>query len=1098
MKTFTIIIIFILLTIRVSSQATFMGGEVIYQINSPTGNGGTFSGQQHIYYNCSIHSFITINPISMFNYSLSIINSTRYSKEKTTICNGACNHSMNAGSYQNGVYSIRITEMLSGSNIFNPFSMTPLLFIGSPSLNGWVFDATAGERDTNTLVNVLTDTLPYNHPSIWTRVYPFPPTMIPFIDISPRFKNDAVILCTVGDSVNYLPGVIDPDGDSISISFYPLLAGGAGALPNSTWPIGNLPPYIDTVDYAQGYSFTKPMPDTSFNPNNIPASINSQTGEISFCCHNPGNYAIGIRVSSFRNGYPLNDVHREIFVSVFPPDNNHDPKITCLSSAFDTIYAGDSVDIPIVVTDADATDWVYFSATGFPLDSNLDGTGGCSKPPCAYFSTLPPDSFQSAGLGIFHWKTSCNHTAQYQNSVTYNFALSVKDDNCPLPGFGANNISITVIKPPALPAAPLHCASVDSLGNVLLSWSPAVDTTGFSFKKYVVHFSDSLYGTYTALDTFYIINQTSYFHLGVGANSDTLFYVLETISSCNPMHSAFSDTIATLFLSLANSGTGVASLAWNDIRDSLSLGGFYHIYRSINHAPFVLLDSSSFISFVDTISVCSLEVTYYVSLGDSSGCVSRSNLRTSLFEDKIAPFSVAIDTVSLDAFNHPHIAWLTSSSPDVVAYLVYSGGLLVDTILTDSSFFDTSLVVGSSGVCYAVAPMDSCGNMGALASLHCSISLSAKINSCGQSVLISWHPNQDTSLISYQLFYRENGGGEVLLASLGAKDSSFVHLGANSGSSYCYFVRSLLSSGRSCSSNRFCILADFSAEEDYTYLRVATVAGGDLVRLKVQSESSVAVREFIIERRLLNNATFSTIATVPFVGAGIWYFDDASASVNQRSYVYRIISVDSCYRNDTSNMGQSILLSSSSLANNVNALLWNAYGDWQAGVDFYVIHRLLEDVEVFPSIVVPESGAATYSYEDDVTLYADQGSEFCYFIEAIEAPGNSITNSFDTSFSNLSCLLREPNIFIPSAFHPGGGFNDVFKPEIPFIYGNSYSMLIYNRWGQKLFETHDINVGWDGTFKGSDAPPQAYVYLIKLRDAQGNEIVKSGSLVLIR
>jgi len=237
---------------------------------------------------------------------------------------------------------------------------------------------------------------------------------------------------------------------------------------------------------------------------------------------------------------------------------------------------------------------------------------------------------------------------------------------------------------------------------------------------------------------------------------------------------------------------------------------------------------------------------------------------------------------------------------------------------------------------------------------------------------------------------------------------------------------------------------------------------------------------------------------MPYQAANIWFFDDASASVNQRSYAYRIISVDSCYRNDTSNIGLSILLTSASQANNINALQWNAYGDWQAGTDFYVIHRFLEDVEVFPTIIIPESGATSYSYDDDVTLYANQGSTFCYFIEAIESSGNTITNSFDTSFSNLACLTREPNIFIPSAFHPGGGFNDVFKPEIPFIYGNSYEMIIYNRWGQKLFETHDINEGWDGRFKGSDAPAQSYVYLIKLHDAQGNEIVRSGNLVLIR
>jgi gliding motility-associated-like protein len=308
----------------------------------------------------------------------------------------------------------------------------------------------------------------------------------------------------------------------------------------------------------------------------------------------------------------------------------------------------------------------------------------------------------------------------------------------------------------------------------------------------------------------------------------------------------------------------------------------------------------------------------------------------------------------------------------------------------------------------------------------------------------------------------------------------------------------MLSGGRSSSSNRFCVLVDFSAAVDYTYLRVATVEGGSLVRLKVQSDASVAVREFIIQRWMQGMTDFATLATVPYQGLGLWYFDDASAIVQQRSYAYRIISVDSCYRNDTSNTGQTILLSSATQAHNINALRWNPYGDWQAGVDYYLIHRLLEDVEVFPSIVVPESGAASYQYLDDVTQYADAGSRFCYFIEAIESSGNTITNSFDTSFSNLACLTREPNIFIPSAFHPGGGINDVFKPEIPFIYGNDYQMLIYNRWGQKLFETHDINEGWDGTYKGSDAPAQAYVYLIKLRDAQGNEIVRSGSVVLIR
>lgn len=1096
-----------------------LAGDISYTISSQTGSSGNLDFIANQYRNCSKQWYSNL-AISIYNYPVNDISAQHFSSVTDSLsCGPQCASNQGGGPFYEGIYTKEkyYPDALVGSSYVH----VPFAFLGTPPVNGWVICGSLVALRDSSIRNIIFDTIAPNGGSnsnilvSYSRIYPFPSGMIPFYDSSPQFSSDALIYCTAGDTVNYNPGIFDTDGDSFVVSWAPNLGGYSMPTLGGTsfWPIGGLPApvfvstippngywlKIDTVAYAPGYSYTNPMPDASFNPNNIAATLDSTTGEIYFCCHNPGNYAAAINVFSYRNGQILSEVHREMFISVFPPDNNHDPEILNIGAPFtDTIYAGDSISIPFIVSDADSMDLVWFSAKGFPLDSNLDGTGGCSKPPCAYFSTFPTDSFYSSGFGAFKWKTTCNHTAQYQNSVTYNFVLNSKDDNCPLHGVGAQNISITVIKPPPLDAAPLHCASVDSFGNVLLSWTAAVDTSGFSFKEYRIYSSDSLNGSFTLLDTIWDINQNSFFHLGAGANTDTIFYFLETVSSCNPMISTFSDTIATIFLDLANSGTGIASLSWNDIRDSLSWSNFYHIYRSIDHQPFVLLDSTALISYVDTIAVCSLDVSYYVSLGDSSGCVSRSNIQTDVFEDLIAPHTVVIDTVSIDGLNHPNLSWHSSPSPDVVAYILYSGGVVVDTIFSDSSYYDLSAVVGSSGICYRVAALDSCGNQSVLSNMHCSLKLEVSLNSCGKSLILKWHHNQDSLLLGYQVFYRENGGSEVLLASLGALDSVFVHSSANAGSTYCYYVHASLSGGRSTSSNRLCVVADFTPAVNYTYLRVATVAGGGLVKLKVLTDTNVAVREFMVQRWLKGSSGFITLATVPYQGLALWYFDDASASTHQRSYVYRIISVDSCYRNDTSNIGQTILLSSTEKTNNINALQWNYYEDWQAGVDYYLIHRLLEDVEIFPSIIVPESGLSVYTYDDDVTQYANHGSRFCYYIEAMESAGNAITNSYDTSFSNLSCLVREPNIYIPSAFHPGGGFNEVFKPEIPFIYGNDYRMIIYNRWGEKLFETSDINQGWDGTYKGSGAPAQAYVYLIKLRNHDGNEIVKTGNFVLIR
>ena len=48
-------------------------------------------------------------------------------------------------------------------------------------------------------------------------------------------------------------------------------------------------------------------------------------------------------------------------------------------------------------------------------------------------------------------------------------------------------------------------------------------------------------------------------------------------------------------------------------------------------------------------------------------------------------------------------------------------------------------------------------------------------------------------------------------------------------------------------------------------------------------------------------------------------------------------------------------------------------------------------------------------------------------------------------------------------------------------------MIIYDRWGQRIFESKDLNTGWDGTFKNASSQIGAYVYLLKYRDVKGIE-----------
>ncbi len=69
-------------------------------------------------------------------------------------------------------------------------------------------------------------------------------------------------------------------------------------------------------------------------------------------------------------------------------------------------------------------------------------------------------------------------------------------------------------------------------------------------------------------------------------------------------------------------------------------------------------------------------------------------------------------------------------------------------------------------------------------------------------------------------------------------------------------------------------------------------------------------------------------------------------------------------------------------------------------------------------------------------------------------------------------------IFIPNAFTPGNkdGVNDVFKPVVKNI--QDYELRIFNRWGEMIFKTNDVNEGWDGTIHGKNCQMDVYVYQI--------------------
>jgi gliding motility-associated-like protein len=96
-------------------------------------------------------------------------------------------------------------------------------------------------------------------------------------------------------------------------------------------------------------------------------------------------------------------------------------------------------------------------------------------------------------------------------------------------------------------------------------------------------------------------------------------------------------------------------------------------------------------------------------------------------------------------------------------------------------------------------------------------------------------------------------------------------------------------------------------------------------------------------------------------------------------------------------------------------------------------------------------------------------------------------------------ILDEFLIYVPNAFTPDADeVNDVFLPIVNAVDPEKYRLYIFNRWGEMIFESQSPTTGWDGTYRGFNAPSDVYVWKIVLTDNLSNKRQYTGHVTLLR
>lgn len=660
----------------------------------------------------------------------------------------------------------------------------------------------------------------------------------------------------------------------------------------------------------------------------------------------------------------------------------------------------------------------------------------------------------------------------------------------------------------------LDCATVLSNGDVTINWLPPTNTA--QFNSYHIYSSNSAVGPFTVVDSVFTSSQTSYTHVGASADIAPVYYYIQ--SRCTDFEfSSVLDTLNTILLNVVNPANGTAQLSWNPIVSSSPIS--YSIYKEYPAGLWSLIATKSIVAglgtsivLIDTILVCNASLNYKVEVGGSSGCISSSTISGDIFQNTIKPGTPSFDTISVADNNTTLLSWGVSQSADVVGYVIYkfdgTAWTVVDSILGKNStaYNDLSSNAASVSEKYRLAAYDNCGLISPQGNPTNTMFLSSTPDVCSKAAILSWTAASpfNNGIGGYRVFQSTIGlsGPYTLVASLANDAQSYSVTGLTAKTTYYFKVEAVDRLAlKTVSSNRISFYSDSPVPPQFLYLQNVSVIDPNQVILTCHIDISSAESNFKIMRSTVaDSGVFVQVGAVSSQGASPITYTDTDVLTDNKSYYYKVISVDSCGLDGlVSNTAKSILLTI--VTDRVlitNSLTWNDYEFWDGNVVSYDIYRAVDGVwEGSPIASFPYVGIGVNGYVDDVSELTEGQGVFSYYIEATE--GGGATFSFtERSISNTAEAYQDSKVFIPNAFFPDGIHNTRFKPVTKYVKLEGYDFRVFNRMGLVVFETTELNEGWDGTYKGKVSAFGVYVYMVRFKSTKGEYIDRKGSVTLMR
>ena len=554
---------------------------------------------------------------------------------------------------------------------------------------------------------------------------------------------------------------------------------------------------------------------------------------------------------------------------------------------------------------------------------------------------------------------------------------------------------------------------------------------------------------------------------------------------------------------------GSIELTWNAPPPN-SCGSFngYRIYASQNpSAVFSLLTivtNPAQTTYTHTNANGATNIWYYYMTTDLN-CPNEVPLQSNTL-DNLDPETPDIVSVSVTGDDNVEVIWEVSTSLETSGYVIYwetiGGFIAIDTVWGRTSTFyeHTGASPSTQTEAYTIAAIDACGNSGIInPDPQRTLLLQTTIDRCNQSVSLSWgiYENWSNPINLHLVRVSINGAPFERIATLSGDVFEYTYENATDGDEVCFTAQTIESVTSSASmTNQVCHTLDIVEPMDFIYLTNVSVNNDNQVELSWMWDIDADLLTSTIaysDSGINYSSTITQPPNFPLLPVN-FQIDTATSIATTNSIFYRIESADSCNDVLSSNYGKTIFMAGEPLGNFQNRIAWTPFELEYGTINTYDIYRKVNDEITYVTTV----NGATLTYIDEVDPSNPLEKEVCYFVIAqatVELPNGQ---AFPIeSQSNTACIRQLSTIYIPNAFAPLG-VNNEFKPLLVFAENSTFSMVIFNRWGRKVFESTNPEIGWDGRLNGRILQQGIYTYVVNVTQLDGERVEQKGTVMLLK